>query len=123
MSPWAITFIDGVLTGFGLYLLVRLRIYLGPIAGRKWGAWGRAGVWLALIAGMVALAELNLLWLRGRLEQIHADGVRWHYEAVYALTILVVGLVLVWERTLRRRGAPPKPPAIPPDDKLPRRPE
>lgn len=123
MSPWTITFIDGVLTGLGLYLLVRLRIYLGPVAGRKWGAWGRWSVWLLLIAGMVVLAELNLLWLRRRLEEIHADGVHWHYEAVYAATILAVGLGLVWVQALRNRKAAAAKPALKAENEMPRRPE
>lgn len=103
MSAWTITVIDGLLTGFGLYALVRLRMYLGPIAGRRFGTWGRRTVWILLIAAMVILAEFDLIWLRDRLEQTHATGTRWHYEAVYALIILAVGFSLVCGRVLRRR--------------------
>lgn len=77
-------------------------MYLGPIVGRRFGVWARRAVWLVLIAAMVILAELDLLWLRGRLEQTQATGTRWHYEAVYALTLVALGLVLVCKRVLRR---------------------
>ena len=105
MSAWTITIIDGLLTGLGLFALVRLRMYLGPSAGRRFGTWGRRTVWILLITAMVILAEFDLIWLRNRLEQSDATGTRWHYEAVYALIILAVGLVLVCGRVLRRRAA------------------
>jgi len=106
MSAWLVSIIDGALTGLGLYLLVRLRMYLGPIAGQRFGIWGRGAVWLLLLSGMVVLAEVNLIWLQDRLEQVHASGIRWHYEVAYALTVLLVGLVLVGRRVLRRRLSP-----------------
>lgn len=102
MSAWLISVIDGLLTGVGLYLLVRLRMVLGPIADRRFGQWGRGTVWVLLIAAMVALAELDLLWLRSWLETADAPGIRWHYEAVFAATLLLVGFALVCCRVLRR---------------------
>lgn len=102
MSAWLISIIDGLLTGFGLYALVRLRMYLGPVAGRKFGTWGRGAVWVILISAMVILAEFDLTWLRDWLEKSNTTGTHWYYEAVYALTLLVVGLALVRWRVLRR---------------------
>lgn len=102
MSAWLISIIDGLLTGTGLYALVRLRMYLGPIAGRTFGIWGRRAVWVLLIAAMVILAEFDLTWLRDWLEKTNAAGTRWYYEAVYALILLAVGLALVRWRVLRR---------------------
>ena len=103
MSAWIISISVGLLTGLGLYVLVRLRMYLGPAANRKFGTWGRRAVWIILISGMVILAEYDLLWLRNWLQQAQASGTGWHYEAVYALLILAVGLVLVCRRVLLRR--------------------
>lgn len=103
MSPWAITVFIGVLTGIGLYALVRLRMLTGPIAAQRWGVWGRRAVWIALIAAMVALAELDLIWLRGWLEKVETVRPRWHYEAAFALLLLFVGLGLVCGRVYRRR--------------------
>lgn len=102
MSAWLISIIDGLLTGFGLYALVILRMYLGPVAGRRFGTWGRGAVWVLLISAMVILAELDLTWLRAWLETTNTTGTRWYYEAVYAVTLLVVGLSLVRWRVLRR---------------------
>jgi hypothetical protein len=102
MSAWIISIIDGLLTGIGLYALVRLRMYLGPIADRKLGIWGRRAVWVLLIAAMVIVAELDLTWLRDWLEEANAPGTRWYYEAVYAATFLAVGLALVRWRVLKR---------------------
>lgn len=101
MSAWIVSIIDGVLTGIGLYALVRLRICLGPIAGRKFGAAGRSMVWVLLITLMVVVAEFDLKWLRDWLEQNNAPGEHWHYEAVYAFILLAVGLALVRWRVLR----------------------
>lgn len=112
MSAWLISIIDGLLTGIGLYALVRLRMYLGPIAGQKFGTWGRGAVWVLLIAAMVILAEFDLSWLRDWLQKTDTSGTHWYYEAVYALTLLVVGLALVRRRVLRQRlkqGDPPIP--------------
>ena len=102
MSAWLVAILDGLLTGVGLYALVRLRMYLGPIAGRKVGIWGRSAVWVLLISAMVILAELDLIWLRDWLEGTNATGTRWYYEAVYATTLLAVGLALVCWRVLGR---------------------
>lgn len=77
-------------------------MYLGPVAGRRFGAWGRRAVWIVLIAAMVILAELDLILLRGWIEQTDAIGTRWHYEAVYALVLVVFGLALVCGRVLHR---------------------
>lgn len=104
MSAWIITIIDGLLTGTGLYALVRLRMYLGPIAGRKFGAWGRRAVWVLLIAAMVIIAELDLIWLRDWLDKANAPSTRWYYEAVYATIFLTIGLALVRWRVLQRRS-------------------
>ena len=104
MSAWVVTIIDGVLTGLGLYGLVRLRMYLGPIASRRYGTWGRRGVWIGLIAAMVILAEIDLIWLRAWLEQNNATGTRWHYEAAFAALILCVGLGLVFARIIKTRA-------------------
>jgi len=105
MSAWIFTIVDGLLTGIGLYVLVRLRMYLGPVAGVKFGIWGRGAVWVLLIAAMVILAEFDLNWLRDRLDETNAPGIRWYYEAVYASVFLAVGLALVRWRVLR---PPPK---------------
>lgn len=102
MSAWLVSITDGVLTGIGLYALVRLRMYLGPIAGRKFGIWGRRAVWVLLIAAMVGLAEIDLLWLRSWLERSDLSENRWHYEAVFAATLLLVGFALVCCRVLVR---------------------
>lgn len=102
MSAWLVSILDGLLTGIGLYALVRLRMYLGPIAGRQFGVWGRRAVWVLLIAAMVGLAEMDLLWLRGWLDQSNASATRWHYEAVFAITLLTVGFALVCCRVLLR---------------------
>lgn len=102
MYAWIVTIIDGFLTGIGLYALVRLRMYLGPIAGRKFGIWGRRAIWVLLIGVMVILAELDLSWLRDRLDKTNATGTRWYYEVVYALVFLAVGYTLVRWRVLRR---------------------
>ena len=77
-------------------------MFLGPIAGRKFGMWGRRAVWVLLIAAMVILAELDLTWLRDWLERTNATGTRLYYEAVYASTLLFVGFALVCWRVLRR---------------------
>jgi hypothetical protein len=77
-------------------------MYLAPIAGRRFGRWGRRAIWVVLIAAMVILAELDLRWLRDRLEQTNATGPRWYYEAVYAAVFLAVGYSLVRWRVLRR---------------------
>lgn len=103
MSAWVVTIIDGFLTGLGLYALVRLRMYLGPIAGQRYGAWGRRTVWTVLIIAMIVLAEIDLIWLRAWLEQTNATGARWHYEAVFALLIISVGLALVCGHIVKRR--------------------
>jgi hypothetical protein len=102
MSAWIVSIIDGILTGIGLYSLVILRMYFGPIAGRRFGSFGRFAVWVILISAMVILAEFDLEWLRDWLKENHAPGVLWYYEAVYAAIFLVVGLVLVRWRVLRR---------------------
>lgn len=81
-------------------------MYLGPIAGRKLGIWGRRAVWVLLIAAMVIVAELDLAWLRNWVEITDAPGTGWYYEAVYASTFLVVGLALVRWRVLRRPSKP-----------------
>ena len=86
-------------------MLVRLRMYLGPIAGRKFGRWGRRAVWIVLIGAMVILAELDLIWLRDRVAQADATGTGWHYEAVYALVLLALGLALVCLRVIQRTKA------------------
>ena len=104
MSAWIISIVDGLLTGIGLYALVRLRMYLGPIAGRRLGLWGRRVVWVLLIGAMVIVAELDLTWLRDWLERTNVRGTRWYYEAVYACTLLAIGLALVGWRVLRRRN-------------------
>jgi hypothetical protein len=80
-------------------------MYLGPVAGRRFGTWGRRAVWIVLISAMVILAEFDLIWLRGWLEQTDVIGTRWHYEAVYALVLLAVGLALVCGRVLQRTMA------------------
>ena len=79
-------------------------MYLGPIAGRRLGKWGRRAVWVVLIGAMVIVAELDLSWLRDWLEKSDAPGTRWYYEAVYACTLLAVGLTLIGLRVLRRRN-------------------
>jgi len=104
MSAWVVTILDGVLTGLGLYGLVRLRMYLGPIAAERYGNWGRRVVWIGLISAMVILAEIDLIWLRSWLEQSNATGTRWHYEATFAALILCVGLGLVFVRIVKRRA-------------------
>jgi hypothetical protein len=116
MSAWTTTAIVGLVTALGLYALVRLRMYFGPIAADRFGKWGRRSVWILLITAMVVLAEFDLIWLRGWLEQTHASGTSWHYEAVYAVLILVVGLALVCGRILRRRASERKPPDAERDD-------
>jgi len=102
MSAWIVSIVVGVLTGIGLYGLVRLRMFLGPIVGRKFGVWGRRTVWVLLISAMVVLAELDLVWLRDWLENSDPPGSSWYYEAVYASTLLAVGLALVCRRVLWR---------------------
>ena len=103
MSAWAVTIIDGVITGLGLYALVRVRMHLGPIARDRFGEWGRRGVWILLILSMVALAETGLIWLRFWIEQYTEIGTSWRHEASFALIILIVGLALVCIHVARRR--------------------
>ena len=104
MSAWAITVIDGVFTGLVLYGLVRLRMKFGPIAARRWGQWGRRGVWVVLIGAMVIIAEADLLWLRNRLEQDVALLSIRRFEVTYAVLLLIIGLLLVCARIFRRRA-------------------
>jgi hypothetical protein len=101
ISAWTVTIIDGLLTGLGLYSLVLLRMFLGPIAGRRFGDSGRRAVWVLLILAMVVLAEFDLQWLRGWLDENDVPGARWYYEAVYASILVAVGLTLVRWRTRR----------------------
>jgi hypothetical protein len=54
---------------------------------------------------MVLLAEFDLIWLRDRLAQADDSGTGWHYEALYALVLLAIGLALVCLRVVRRMTA------------------
>jgi hypothetical protein len=103
MSAWTFTIVDGVITGLILYALVRLRMVYGPIAARRWGRWGRRAVWAILIAAMVIIAEVDLMWLRHRLDQDQDVLSLLPYEVTYAALLLGIGLILVCGRIVRRR--------------------
>lgn len=104
MTAWTVAVVDGIVTGLILYGLVRLRMKFGPIAAQRWGVWGRRAVWAVLIAAMVIVAETDLIWLRGHLQQTDESLPTWHYEATYAAVLLTVGMLLVFGRILSRRA-------------------
>ena len=101
MINWVAALMIGLISGSLLYLCVRLRGKLVPIAILRFGQSSRLWVWLATILIMIVISNLSLIALRSGLSVIGPGQNTLPYEIGFAIISFTFALYLVRQRMCR----------------------
>jgi hypothetical protein len=93
--PWIIDVLAGLLLATLLYALVRLRMKVAPVMRERYGDSARWAIWLLVGILMVAVANLELIWLRRVLHSVFGEQSLLLHEILFALVALAGGYFLV----------------------------
>lgn len=94
----------GVALAAVLFALVRFRMAFAPRMRSRYGVWARWTVWVIVVVLMVAVANIALILLRDVLHERFAILATLQHEAVFAVTALAAGYLLVSRHVLRNRS-------------------